>query len=732
MVAILLIHLLGWVLLASWPDSSQGGRVSVKFADKSVRRKDKEHCFLVRLKDGAPSKSRQDMFNRTHGEGGGMWSNAFQGFYKCNASLEQLHNLTNNSWVESIEEDAVVTASTVESVSSTLWNLDRIDQHTTTGDGSFQYEYTGQGVYIYVLDTGILGTHQEFTGRVTDGKDFVGDGASPTNDCEGHGTHVSGIAAGTNVGVAKSATIVPVRVLDCSGSGTYSTIISALDWVATQSKPGVINLSLGGSASLSLNGAVNSMVTKGFHVAVAAGNNAADACSYSPASATSVITAGSTTSTDAMSSFSNYGSCVDIFSPGSTIFSAYNTANDAYATMSGTSMASPLVAGTVAAYLQANPSMTPASMVTYLKNVATSNVLTALPSSASPNLLLYSAASLAASPTSPSPSPSPDPSTSPASSASPNPSASKSPAKPSPSHSPVSPSRSPSHSPHRPSPSPSPSPSKKCTGWRCIPDNSRGYRPGWRVAVTSMFDDSTTQLWGYPAHQWTRIAQLSDAARQELAERITGSDQQVYPEGFHAEVVASQQTSPFALPQREAAQVTITNWGRGVAKAIVTEFDTSSVRLSEVVGAKVSTTGDRILSAFQVDRLSEDGQIANASPFHISINVPSSKPFQVFLYTPANPEGSDLLSQGGRIEAVSDDVSTIVVPYSALVVIRSQQLRSLDSFLPQPTNTLLLALLLSFLLSSVVLGWRFCRLVLQSGSTPGESVAEHKECPVIV
>eukprot|EP00667_Euglena_gracilis_P003238 EG_transcript_3245 len=679
------------------------------------------------MKDGTPQNHKEDLFNQMHGDDGGMWQNAFHGFYKCNASVEQLHNFTNHSWVEAIEEDAVVSASTIEYVNSELWNLDRIDQRSTTGDGTFQYTYTGAGINIYILDTGVRSTHVEFSGRVTAGQDFVGDGYNATTDCNGHGTHVSGIAAGLNVGVAKAATIVPVRVMDCSGSGTYSAIMNALDWVATQPQPGVINLSLGGSFSSILNAFVDAVVAIGFHVAIAAGNDDADACSYSPASASSAITAGATTITDAMSSFSNYGSCVDIFSPGSNILSSYNTADDAYAIMSGTSMASPLVAGTVAAYLQASPTTTPANMVTFLKSVGTANTLTGLPSSASPNLLLYSAGSLSASPASPSlsanPSRSPNPSAS--HSVSPSPRAihspSRSPVKPSPSSSliPASPRPSGSPSPSlraipRHSPSPSPKASKKednCKGGRlhrfgwCEPEKDMRHGPGRRVAVGSMFDTAAAELWGYPAAQWTRVAELSAAARQAVAQRIVGVAQAEYPEGFHAELVTSSpDATPFALPQRANAQVTVTHWGAGVAKAVITEFDPISRHVSALLG-EASAAGGQILAAFQVERLTEDGGVANSSPFHFVAHVPrSSAPIQVHLHTPGHQGGSELVSQGGRIDAVADDAYAIVVPYSAFVVVRGQQAHTSISAPLQPTTNLLL-LLLSGAVVLAAAGW---------------------------
>jgi len=257
------------------------------------------------------------------------------------------------------------------------WGLDRIDQRTAALDGLFTPAGTGSGVRAYVVDTGIYAANTDFGSRVASGFTAVSDGRG-TDDCNGHGTHVSGTIAGTTYGVAKLATIVPVRVLNCTGSGTTSAVIAGLDWVIGDhtSGPAVLNMSLGGGYSKSLNDAVAAVVADGVTVVIAAGNSNADACTSSPASEPTAITVGATDTSDARAYFSNYGSCVDIFAPGVSILSAGISSTTAAATMSGTSMASPHVTGTAALYLALNPSATPTEVTTALQAAGTPNVVT--------------------------------------------------------------------------------------------------------------------------------------------------------------------------------------------------------------------------------------------------------------------------------------------------------------------------------------------------------------------
>jgi subtilisin family serine protease len=267
------------------------------------------------------------------------------------------------------------------------WGLDRIDQRDLPLNNTYNYNQTGQGVQAYIIDTGIRATHQQFTGRIGNGADFVGGG---TNDCNGHGTHVAGTTGGTTYGVAKQVTLHAVRVLDCNGSGTNSGVIAGVDWVTSNhGSPAVANMSLGGGASSALDTAVNNSINSGVSYAIAAGNSNANACNYSPARVAAANTVGATTSTDARSSFSNYGTCLDIFAPGSSITSAWNTSDTATNTISGTSMATPHVAGAIALYLQTNPGASPATVTQALVNNSTLNHVTS-PGTGSPNRLLYS------------------------------------------------------------------------------------------------------------------------------------------------------------------------------------------------------------------------------------------------------------------------------------------------------------------------------------------------------
>lgn len=267
------------------------------------------------------------------------------------------------------------------------WGLDRVDQRNLPLDRQFNPAYNGQNVTTYVIDTGVMVEHSDFGGRARHGYDFV-DNDAVAQDCNGHGTHVAGTIAGSEYGVAKQAAVVGVRVLNCAGSGTIAGVIAGVDWVAGQ-QPGqtkIGNMSLGGGASQALDDAVNRAVGRGVFMAVAAGNNNADACNYSPARAAQVFTVGSSTSADQRSGFSNFGNCVEIFAPGSDIKSAWN--NGGSNTISGTSMASPHVAGVAALYLQQQPALSPAQLGQQLISNATPNVLSGV--NGAPNRLVYS------------------------------------------------------------------------------------------------------------------------------------------------------------------------------------------------------------------------------------------------------------------------------------------------------------------------------------------------------
>jgi aqualysin 1 len=323
------------------------------------------------------------------GAGGGQilhtYSAAIKGFA---ATLPDaaVQALSRNPNVDYIEQDQTVSLSQAES--SATWGIDRVDQHALPLDSTYHYNFTGSGVNAFVIDTGILADHVEFTGRVLPGFTSISDG-NGTNDCNGHGTHVSGTIGGTTYGIAKQVTLTPVRVLDCSGSGTWSGVIAGIDWVANNLlRPAVANMSLGGGFSSSVNAAVAGAVSKGVTIAVAAGNSNANACNYSPSSEPSAVTVGATTSTDSRASYSNFGTCVDIFAPGSSITSAWNTSSTATNTISGTSMATPHVTGTAALIAQANPGASPATIASLLTSSATTGVVGSA-GTGSPNLLLY-------------------------------------------------------------------------------------------------------------------------------------------------------------------------------------------------------------------------------------------------------------------------------------------------------------------------------------------------------
>jgi subtilisin family serine protease len=296
--------------------------------------------------------------------------------------------LARNPQVRYIEQDSV--RETVAVQSGATWGLDRIDQRDRPLDGSYTYDTTAPTVHAYIIDTGIRRTHGDFGGRVSaTGFTSITDG-NGTNDCNGHGTHVAGTVGGATYGVAKQVALHAVRVLNCSGSGSTSGVIAGVEWVtANHVSPAVANMSLGGGASTALDDAVRNSIAAGVTYAVAAGNSNANACSSSPARVSQALTVGSSTSADARSSFSNFGTCVDLFAPGSSITSTWYTNDTATNTISGTSMASPHVAGVAALYLATDPTASAATVHAAVVNNASVNKLTGI-GTGSPNRLLYS------------------------------------------------------------------------------------------------------------------------------------------------------------------------------------------------------------------------------------------------------------------------------------------------------------------------------------------------------
>ncbi|MEJ2446206.1 MAG: DUF3421 domain-containing protein [Exilibacterium sp.] len=315
-----------------------------------------------------------------------QYQNVLPGFV-VNASEAAISELAKDENVAFVEANQYVSINEIQP--NATWGIDRIDSRTGS-DSSYFYTATGQGVSAYVIDTGLHSTHVEFTGRVGEGFSVIDDGQG-TNDCNGHGTHVSGTLGGTEYGVAKDVTLHPVRVLNCQGSGTIAGVLEGVDWVAANATlPAVANMSLGGSASAALDVGIANAVDTGVVFVVAAGNSNGNACSESPAREDSVITVGATTQNDQRAAFSNFGPCVDIFAPGAGITSSFNSSDTATKALSGTSMASPHVAGAVALLLEQFPSESPDLITRRL--VANSEAgIVSNPGVGSPDRFLYTA-----------------------------------------------------------------------------------------------------------------------------------------------------------------------------------------------------------------------------------------------------------------------------------------------------------------------------------------------------
>ena len=268
------------------------------------------------------------------------------------------------------------------------WGLDRIDQRNLPLDNRYIYPNTANNVTAYIIDTGIRTTHNDFGGRAVWGTNTVG---GSNTDCHGHGTHVAGTVGGNAYGVAKQVRLIAVKVLDCAGSGSFAAVAAGVDWVTSHhtSGPAVANMSLGGSGSnTTLENAVRRSIADGIVYSIASGNSNANACNFTPARVTEAITVNASDSNDARASFSNYGSCTDIFAPGVGITSAWHTSDSATNTISGTSMAAPHVAGGAALILSGNPNLTPAQVADILFRNATLSKITN-PGSGSPNRLLF-------------------------------------------------------------------------------------------------------------------------------------------------------------------------------------------------------------------------------------------------------------------------------------------------------------------------------------------------------
>ncbi|BCA99191.1 serine protease [Acinetobacter baumannii] len=341
----------------------------------------KNQYIVILNKDAGPSKDFAQNIAKQHaGKVLQSYDTVLKGFaiyLPDTAGVAFIEAMKKNPHVLSVESDTIVNIDATTQ-SNPDWGLDRIDQKALPLNSTYSYLQTGSGTTAYIVDTGILSSHQEFSGRVLSGYTAISDG-NGTTDCNGHGTHVAGTVGGTTYGVAKNVNLVPIRILGCDGSGASSNVIAGLDWILKNGKkPAVVNMSLGGATSSSLDSAVENLYNNGYVMVVAAGNSNTDACTSSPARVSKAITVAATDNTDTRASYSNYGSCVDIFAPGSQINSSWIGSNTATKILNGTSMATPHVAGVVAEMLQSTPTASPQTISTNLLNQASSNVVKTL------------------------------------------------------------------------------------------------------------------------------------------------------------------------------------------------------------------------------------------------------------------------------------------------------------------------------------------------------------------
>jgi subtilisin family serine protease len=341
--------------------------------------------YIVVFKDGRTSS--QTMTAKYGGQAKSVWSAALHG-YSATMSEHQAQHLAADPSVAFVEQDQTFSLLATQTPVPS-WGLDRIDQRALPLNNTYNFTPTGAGVTVYIIDTGIRTTHNTFGGRAVWGTNTTGDGNN--TDCNGHGTHVAGTVGGSQYGVAKGVRLVAVKVLTCSGSGSTTGVINGINFVTAQhaaGTPAAANMSLGGGVSTALDNAVRNSIADGVTYAIAAGNSNANACNFSPARVTQAITVNASTQTDARASFSNFGTCTDIFAPGQGITSSWNTSNTATNTISGTSMATPHVAGAAALYLQGHPTASPATVQSALTANATANRITN-PGTGSPNRLLF-------------------------------------------------------------------------------------------------------------------------------------------------------------------------------------------------------------------------------------------------------------------------------------------------------------------------------------------------------
>ncbi len=317
------------------------------------------------------------------------YTKAIKGMALSNLPDQAVEGLKHNPHIKMVEQDGVVSVAGAQNLASTtIWNLDRIDQKNLPLNSLYNYNYTGAGVNAYIIDTGISTTNVDFEGRAVGGYTAVNDG-NGTNDCNGHGTNVAGIVGSRTYGVAKKVNLIAVRVIDCTGYGTWSQVIAGIDWVINNHiSPAVVNASVIDPKDATADAAFQNLINSGVPTVVAAGNDALDACNYSPSDLPDALTIGATDQNDARSPFSNYGRCVDLYAPGYYIISTSNGGDTGTSIYNGTSQAAPHVAGVAALYLEAHPTATPAEVSQAIISSATPNVISGIPSGA--NLFLYS------------------------------------------------------------------------------------------------------------------------------------------------------------------------------------------------------------------------------------------------------------------------------------------------------------------------------------------------------
>ena len=375
----LLVAVAGGVLAT--PASAAEG--TIREAGSSAVVKD---SYVVVLKSATGVPAAATSLKGTYGgKVGRTYQHALGGF-EIATSEAAAKKLAADPRVSYVQKNGIFKISATQS--GATWGIDRIDQRALPLSTTYTYDTTASNVHAYIIDTGILVGHSQFGGRAVSGTDAV-DNDSNAADCNGHGTHVAGTVGGSTYGVAKGVQLVAVRVLNCAGEGTTAGVVAGIDWVTANAiKPAVANMSLGGGVDSVLDAAVNRSIAAGVTYAVASGNETANACNSSPARVANAITVNASTRTDARASFSNYGTCTDIFAPGQDITSAWYTSTSATNTISGTSMATPHVVGAAALILAANPSYTPAQVASALIGASTPNVITS-PGTGSPNRLLF-------------------------------------------------------------------------------------------------------------------------------------------------------------------------------------------------------------------------------------------------------------------------------------------------------------------------------------------------------